>query len=296
MMETYKFLEDENELRFFYDYLIQPLKPHECYFMSLSARNKRLSAFERDIYQCGRSEMFLKEVVTEDSYERILKGIRRLEPNKLAYLTKSGQPYPEKCLVLYWNIVPVNAYKAMQDQILHLISIQKELTDSSIHGSESGLSSAWRNIRHSHTTGQSVFARSFSEPDWIDIDVDVKDLKMNTKRLWIISEMKSFMEDHVGKGNFAIIETFGGMHWLVRNSALKEAGKKIKGDPVSKIIHTFKHIFFEEDMFDPDTDEIIRNSNQMIPLPSTIQYGEKSVTVMNKEDFVGTVLDRKSVV
>jgi len=282
--ECYKFLGDESELRWFWKYCVPGLKPNEVYFMSTSARNKKLDEEERKFFQVGRSEMWKKEIVTEDDYSKFLRGIRRLETNKYAYLTKSGLPYPDKVLVLYFNIVPTDAYRAMQEQILNLMGIQREMTDSVLKGSEAALLSSWKNVRNSHTTGQSVFARSFSNPTWIDIDMDVSSWKQTVDGWRVIDEVKNFLADQLGLGNFVQVWTAGGWHWLLRSSALREMGRRIRQDPVTTVIGKMKDMFQYADMW-TEGDEIVRNKNEMIPLPGTIQYGDHVVTVANKEDF-----------
>jgi hypothetical protein len=282
MGETYHFLKDEDELRWFYSYCVPPLKPNECYFASNSARNKVFTEAEKQTFMCGRSEMWLKTVITEDSYLSVRKGIRRLECNKEAYLTKSGLSYPAKCLVLYWNIVPTDAYKAMKDQLINLVRIQQEMTDSIIKGSKEALESSWKNVRHSHTTGQSVFARSFGTAEWVDIDMDCLDWKRTTAGWECLDAIKMKLTEILGRANYVQIQTAGGWHWLLRVRALKEAGRALKEDPIKRII-TEMGSELESYNFHPK--EIVRNSNEMIPLPGTLQYGSHVVQVYNKEDF-----------
>jgi len=285
MRDCYKFLEDVNELKWFYSYVLPPLKPHECYFMSNSARNKKLDESERELYQVGRSEMWKKEVVTDDSFERLLKGVRRLETNRYAYLTKSGLPYPDKVLVLYMNIVPTDAYRAMREQMRNLMEIQGELTDSLVKGSGQGVESAWQNIRKSHTTGQSVFARSFSEKVWIDVDMDCKGWSGNLAGWTAVDGIKQFLMKELGLGNYVQVWTAGGWHWILRSSSLREVGRRNNRDPITVVCDEMKNIMGREGIYDPEIDEVIRNKNEMIPLPGTLQYGDHLVTVVNKEDF-----------
>ena len=270
-----------DELTWFWTYAMRPLKPREVYFISTSARNKRLDEAEREHFQIGRSEMWHKEIVMEDDFERFLRAIRRCEANKLAYLTKAGLPFPDKVLVLYTNIAPVDAYAAMNQQIDHLISTQRELADSILKNSPQGIEQAFQNIRHSHTTGQSVFARSFSDSDWVDIDSDIAALK--TAAEWdAVQRVKDFLYAETGRGRFMQVQTAGGFHWLIRKEQLAGIGRKYKTDPVQVIITRMNAEFAAGSV---RVNEIVKNRNEMIPLPGTIQYGERVVTVLNKEDF-----------
>jgi hypothetical protein len=282
MGECYRFLADEEELRWFWTYCVPRLNPRECYFMSCSARNKKLSEEEREYYRVGRSEMWAKQIVAEDDYSRFLKGIRRCEANRLAYLTKGGMPYPDKVLVLYFNVVPTDAYWAMKLQIEYLLDLQMQLTDSALKGSEKALEETWRNVRHSHTTGQSVFARSYGEDTWLDIDMDCKNWIKSVDGWRSLDEIKTTMTADLGLGNYAQIWTAGGWHWLIRMTALRDMGRKIKADPVKRLIQTMEDGLVKYG-FKPD--EIVSNKNKMIPLPGTLQYGDHLVQVMNKDDF-----------
>jgi hypothetical protein len=284
---VYEFLKDIDELKWFWTYAMRPLKQHEVYFISLSARNKRLSAEEeREYFHLGRSEMFHKEIITEDEFSRFLRGIRRCESNKLAYLTKSGRPYPDKVLVLYANIAPTDAYSAMTKQLENLMSIQRALTDSVLRNSPSGIALAYQNIRHSHTTGQSVFARSFSDSDWTDIDSDIEFCETDDNGRDAFRKVKDFLYGEIGRGNFMQIQTAGGFHWLIRKSILSDVGRKYKADPVTSIIAFIHSIFKAHGV---TVNEIVKNRNGMIPLPGTVQYGSHIVRVMNKQDFIPTM-------
>jgi hypothetical protein len=282
---TYEFLKDIDELKWFWTYAMRPLKPHEVYFISTGARNKRLTEQEREYFQVGRSEMFYKEIITEDDYSRFLRGIRRCESNKLAYLTKAGLPYPDSVLVLYTNITPTDAYSAMTKQIDNLITVQRELVDSVLKNSRTGIAQAYRNIRHSHTTGQSVFARSFSDSDWVDIDSDIEGWKKNAGPE-AIEAIKGFLYAEIGKGNFIQVQTAGGFHWLIRKSKLSDIGRKYKTDPITIIIQSMTTLCAPGNKETGIViNEIIKNKNEMIPLPGTVQYGSHIVKILNKDDF-----------
>jgi hypothetical protein len=280
---TYEFLyrKDIDELKWFWTYVMRPLKPNEVYFISTSARNKRLNETEREYFKIGRSEMWYKEIIAKDDFSRFLRGIRRCEANKLAYLTKGGMPYPDKVLVLYTNISPVDAYSAMTKQIDSLIITQRTLVDSVLKNSQQGIDQAYQNIRHSHTTGQSVFARSFSDSDWVDIDSDIENY--NTAEAFdAVQNIKDYLYQEVGKGNFIQVQTVGGFHWLIRKSKLSYVGRKYKSDPVQAIIACMTSILTPRGI---TINEIVKNKNEMIPLPGTVQYGIHIVTVLNKNDF-----------
>jgi hypothetical protein len=273
MNECYHHVEDVDEVKWYYDNVMQPLKPHEVWFLSCAARNKRLSEEERAYFQIGRSEMHNRVVVTKDAFEDFLRGLRKLEANKLAYTTKNGLSYPSKSLVLYANIVPSDAYRAMKEHLNEVINIQSLLTDSVLKGSNKGIEDAWYGVRHSHSIGQSVFARSFSEGEWLDVDADFEG-EFPDLHEWFAKEFEL--------RNFVFVSTAGGVHIMLRKSALKTVGSRIKNDPVKYVIETVSNALKESGAV---VNEVVRNQNFMIPLPGTLQYGDHLVRVFNKNDF-----------
>ncbi|MDR2517337.1 MAG: hypothetical protein LBC88_08170 [Spirochaetaceae bacterium] len=278
---VYEFLKDLDELKWFWTYAMRPLKQNEVFFISTSARNKRLDGEERAFFQVGRSEMWHKEIITEDDFSRFLRGVRRCEANKLAYLTQNGMPYPAGVLVLYVNIAPADAYAALFAQMDHLLAAQRELADSLLKNSPEGIRQAFHAIRHSHTTGQSVFARSFSDGEWLDIDSDIEHFETAGGRA-ALRNIRDFLCEETGRGNYMQIQTTGGFHWLIRQSTLAGIGRKYKTDPAGIIVSRMNA---ECKAAGITINEIIKNKNRMIPLPGTVQYGRHVVTVLNKEDF-----------
>jgi hypothetical protein len=265
MAEYYKFIHDETELRWFYDHCIYPLERDESFFISLAARNKALTEEERKYYNLGRTEMYGKCVIRHDDWNSIIKHIRRYECNKEGYLTKNNVPYPEKCITVYWNINPSNVRQVIHEEQLKILELQDELVNSSLKGSKDGIDSAFYKLRKIFDTTISLYARHRGTYHWMDFDLDVdkEQLAANIERIHDV------MADKVGKGNFVMIDTKGGMHIMVRKAV-------IKFNP-NEIIMVLQEIF-------PDNKEIIKNDNEMIPLVGTIQGGY-NVTVLNKDDF-----------
>ena len=124
MDEFYKYIYDENEIKWFYDYCIPKLKQDEVFFFSLSARNKALNEKERELYQIGRNEMFNKMIIRHDSFEMLLRNLYRSETNKKAFLTNANFPFPDKCLTLYWNINPTNVRRVIFEEQKLIMELQ----------------------------------------------------------------------------------------------------------------------------------------------------------------------------
>jgi hypothetical protein len=264
-METYKFIADEKEMKFFWDYLLPPLGQSEIWFVSLSARNKMLNEEERKFFQIGRSEMFAKQQIRHDSWKEFIKHIKRFEVNKEAFLTKSDIPYPSKVLVCYINFVAVDAYKAMKDQMSYLTEILSGLADSAMKNSQGGLNDSFYKIRKSFDTCQSLFARNFGHKEWVDIDIDVE-LKDE-----YIQGIREIILQKFSIGDFVLVRTYGGLHCLIRKS-------KLNFNPRGLCNLLSQYL--------PFAHEITINTNCMMPLPGSVMYGSHIVTILNKEDFV----------
>jgi len=264
-MTNYKFLADEQELRFFWEYGIPTLKPNEVYFVSLSCRNKQLNEMEREFYKAGRSEMFAKQQIRYDDWSVFLQHIKRFEVRQDAYLTKSGKPYPQKSLVIYWNLANIDAYKAMKDQMNHLAEIMGSLTDAALKNSQGGLEEGYYKVRKSFDTAQSLFARNFGHREWIDFDCDAEDITAGQYQSVI-----DHLNADFGVGNVMAIKTAGGIHFLIRKSVVKINPQIVCNYILGRV---------------PQAKEVVRNSNEMLPLPGTWQYENHVVTVMNKENF-----------
>jgi hypothetical protein len=267
-MDYYKFIADEEEIKFFWDYGVPPLKREEIYFFSLSSRNKQLTEEEREYYKVSRSEMFAKQQVRHDSFNELMRHIKRLECRTDGYLTKSGVPYPAKTLVLYFNISPINAYKAMKDQMSYLTEVLCSLSDSAIKNSKGGMDEAFYKVRKSFDTCQSLFARNFGHKEWIDIDVDNKDISENE-----IDKIKSILRNYFESHDIMLIRTAGGLHCFLRK-------EKVNVNP---------NAICEEISKTVNTSEVIQNKNLMCGLPGTWMYGDHIVRVINKEDFIGKI-------
>jgi hypothetical protein len=67
---------------------------------------------------------------------------------------------------------------------------------------------------------QSIFARNLGHKEWIDIDVDTPENPEDALRRELES-IKAYLYDKVGKGHSMLIRTGGGIHILVRKSAIK---------------------------------------------------------------------------
>ena len=136
-LEHYKIIADEEELKWFYDHCVHPLKRNEAYAFCLSSRHKKLTDEERKGTGIGKSEMLDPTVVFADAegnttYERWKKGIRAYECHKETFTTKEGLPFPAKTLVCYFHINPCDELNVISDLKKYINIHEQELIDSAI--------------------------------------------------------------------------------------------------------------------------------------------------------------------
>lgn len=136
-LEHYKIIADEDELKWFYDHCVSPLKRNEAYAFCLSSRHKKLSDDERQGMGLGRSEMLDPTVIIPDAngnidYARWKKGIREYECHKETFLDKFNRPFLAKTLVLYYHINPCDELKVIKDLKSYINIHEQELIDSAI--------------------------------------------------------------------------------------------------------------------------------------------------------------------
>lgn len=248
-------VKDEEQFEYFVNEVLPPLESGECYFISLSARNKYLTEEERETYKLGRTEMFGRTLCYGDwSY-----AMQKLASHLTYKTTKAGLPFPEKSLVVYVNINPSNVPLAAMRFSTLVNKIAEETVRSYMLGSGNpnlkSLDKAERLLLNEiqKTTGTKT---------WLDIDVDTKnksDVELVTAKL-----------DAYGVFHHQI-DTVGGAHILVNRESLKQSKLKNLHETLLKINERLKTV----------GGECMFNRNNMVPLVGTLQ-SENLVTIRMK--------------
>jgi len=241
-MNTYKLIYDEQEVRDFFNSCMPRLAENEVYFFSLSSRNKYLTQEERVEYDLGRTEMFAKSIVKEDSANYFIKKIRRLECDTRGFTTRNGKEIPAKTLILYININPINTIKAYSQFVQKSI---EELTNSNAESKNY----FFKNIESKLF---SYLQQSIGTKSLIDIDFDID------KEVEIVLLHKFLKDLDKNDCKYYIIETKSGFHVLLDKSTLK---------------HNFYLTIVNLNDQVIKGGEIVVNKNGMIPLPGTLQGG-----------------------
>jgi len=246
-MEAYKIIYDNALVQKFAKIVLKPCTNQEVYFLSLSIRKKYLSKQERELYNLNRTEMYAKTIVHNS--DDFFRKIKRFECNKDGFTTKNNQHMPEKALVCYANINPLNMVKAyikFQSKVMNLIS--------------ENLQEANQNYTLLNNLFLKEIQNSKGTKHWIDIDIDSEFSEKYVNQLTEIA--KKF------KIEYLVIKTKSGLHILFQKNKIilyKEEFKLYK--EVEKINEMIKKT--------EKKGEAIFNKNNMVPVPGTYQGGFK---------------------
>ena len=335
-LEHYKLIADEEELKWFYDHCVHPLKRNEAYAFCLSIRKKKLN--EEDLKSpLGRVEMLDPQVVFatkdgETTYERWKKGIRSYECHKEAFAF-GGHTLPPKAMVVYFHINPCDELKVIEDLKGYINIHEQELINSAIkdidranfianilgpdlsgylnnptaesldaitkrigslkmRSDESGTSQSLYKMCKSLSKMKRLQFDNVGTKYWVDFDLDLNDWGKYIRDFYVdgdplLEGWMDYCNEKLGKGNFVIVATSGGYHTMVNKDI-------IHWNP-NTFIEDFQRLEIDSPMPHPDGSsrlvkngeligELVYNTNAMIPVPGTYQYGHV-VRVINKGDF-----------
>ena len=131
LKEVYDIVADVNELKWFFDHVIQKPQINESYTAVFVSRHKKLTKEEREDIGLTRKEAEFLAVETfrlghfkdalyqnEENnwtFERFLKHLRRLEVNKEAYTTGKGLSLPTKTLATIFYVNPCDNIKVCRE-------------------------------------------------------------------------------------------------------------------------------------------------------------------------------------
>lgn len=224
--------------------LLPQLQMDEVYFISMSARNKYLDQAERDEYSLGRTEMFARELINKN--EDFEFAFRKLTGHIYARRTNNGKEIPTKSLVCYMNINPTSVLKAMQQFKRELAEAEENLMRKVILNGNQANVLDFEFFRKAKSKIYNAFQRNSSRKIFLDIDIDTKDINV---LITIIADLT------IKDARFCTIETRGGFHVMVKSDT-------IKGNYLHESIKKAQKM---------TTDEVIFNSNGMVPFPGTYQ-------------------------
>ena len=316
LKEVYDVVADVNELKWFFDHVIQKPQINESYTAVFVSRHKKLTKEEQEDIGLTRKEAEFLAVETfrlghfKDAlyqnennwtFDSFLKHLRRLEVNKDAYTTGKGLPLPTKTLATIFYVNPCDNIKVCREFFNQYLDVTQSISKAMLNGKttvDNLQSYQWFDNAESHL--KHLRANQKGSRYWLDFDLDVPTWFKNTKDQDVYAppkathfikgyyeQMIDYLNEDFGKGNYIIVDTSGGYHILVRASAIKSNPHNFCRD--MQLVYQQAMTYGEEPYLDEKgvcKFECIVNDSQIpgLPLPGTYQYGKK-VTVLNKEDF-----------
>lgn len=309
MDKMYQMIADENELRWFFDHVVQRPQVNESYSAVFVSRHKKLTDEEAKTFGITRKDAeFLvtvtfrlrniKDASSKDdkslwTFEQFLQRVKRFNVDKGAYTTSTGQPIPEKTLAVIFYVNPGDDMKVCREFVDEYNTVCENITKASLGGKISDeVYSQFQWFGKAESTIKHSKAKCKGSKYWMDFDIDVpkwfrdQDGEGEGTGAYF-AQFKFDLNKTFGKGNYVIVSTSGGYHVLVKTSA-------IKADP-HKFCELVKRNYENgvESGYEAYVDEkgnckfeCVINDSQIpgLPLPGTYQYG-RPVTVLNKEDF-----------
>lgn len=300
LKEVYDVVADVNELKWFFDHVIQRPAVNESYSAVFVSRHKKLTKEQQEELGLTRKESEFLATVTfklrtikdaqrkDDqelwTFDQFLKTLRRLEVNKLAYTTAKGEPIPTSTISTVFYVNPSDDMKVCRKFVEEYNDVNEAISKAMLNGksvSDNYQSYQW--FGKAENTIKHLRANQKGTRYWLDFDTDVP----AWFKVSYYDQLKTLLTEAYGLKNYVIIDTSGGYHILVRTSAIKQnprlfsnkvydlyqAGIKAGNEPYVDEKGVCKF-------------ECIVNDSQIpgLPLPGTYQYDRK-VTVLNKEDF-----------
>lgn len=192
---NYQIITDENLLDEFISSFLKPCSPDETYYCCLFARSKYAKNEDG-------SNKFPHIKTDKNQLKRFLATpntlklkIKQLEVPFGAYITKDGEPIPQEALALYITPNRRSQKKAMFKLMKRLIDIQES------------------NGQGFNINAEAISAvqKSKSKTDWIDFDIDSKDIDISS------------IENVLPLGTYKILETRGGYHIMIDRDKVKKS-------------------------------------------------------------------------
>ena len=300
LKEAYDVVADVNELKWFFDHVIQKPQINESYTAVFVSRHKKLTKEEREDIGLTRKEAEFLAVETfrlghfkdalyqnEENnwtFDSFLKHLRRLEVNKDAYTTSKGLPLPTKTLATIFYVNPCDNIKVCREFFNQYLDVTQSISKAMLNGkttvdnlqSYQWFDNAESNLKH-------LRANQKGTRYWLDFDIDVP----AWFKVSYYDQLKTLLTEAYGLKNYVIIDTSGGYHILVRTSAIKQNPRLFSNkvyDLYQAGIKAGNEPYLDEKGVCKF--ECIVNDSQIpgLPLPGTYQYG-RPVTVLNKGDF-----------
>lgn len=312
-LPMYQMISSVEELKWFFEHVVNKPQVNESYSMVFVSRHKKLSKEEQKTIGLTRKESeFLATqsirlgkfkdalYIDEDNnwtFDNFLKRVRRFNVDKYAYTTALGEPIPTKTLAIIFYVNPCDDIKVADALVTQINDVKTAIAKAMLNGkttvdnlqSYQMFGNLENNLKH-------FKANQKGTRYWLDFDIDVPKWfkegsfvqpETHTKQSYYYNMCCALNVDF-GKGNYVIIDTSGGYHILVKTSSIKSNPHEFCKN-MEWLYNLGVEKYGEEPYLDENGNckfECIVNDSQIpgLPLPGTYQY-DRPVTVLNKEDF-----------
>ena len=299
--EVYPVIASVEELKWFFNHVIQRPAVNESYSAVFVSRHKKLTKEQREELGLTRKESEFLATVTfqlrtikdaqrkDDqelwTFDQFLKALRRLEVNKLAYTTAKGEPIPTSTISTIFYVNPGDDMKVCRKFVEEYNDVNEAISKAMLNGksvSDNYQSYQW--FGKAENTIKHLRANQKGTRYWLDFDIDVP----AWFKVYYYDQLKTLLTEAYGLKNYVIIDTSGGYHVLVKTSAIKK-----NPHDFCKDVECIYKLGISRDSNEQYLDEkgnckfeCVVNDSQIpgLPLPGTYQYG-REVCVLNKEDF-----------
>lgn len=257
--KLYQMIADENELRWFFDHVIQKPNIYESYSMVWVSRRKKLTKEERiefglttaeseflkvETIRCGKVNS-MDEPLTF-TFDNFLKHVKRFNVDVGAYTTATGAPLPQKTLAVIFYINPCSEIK-VADSVLEKLEDDKSRILTGVTNGKGWheLGQLYQSFGNIDSDIKHFRAQCKGTSYWMDFDIDVPawfrkpefndttydyllEKGLPAGSIFTVAQCPKYYRQMIeklnarfGKGNYVIVSTGGGYHILVRTCAIK---------------------------------------------------------------------------
>lgn len=190
LIDCYNCISSIDELKWFFDQVIQKPQVNESYSAVFVSRHKKLTKEEQEEVGLTRKEAeFLatqtfrlgsfKDALYIDeannwTFDRFLQRIRRFNVDKYSYTTSKGQPIPTKTLAVIFYVNPCDDIKVIREFVDQYLNVSQAISKAMLGGkttidnlqSYQWFGNAESNLKH-------LKANQKGTRYWLDFDIDV---------------------------------------------------------------------------------------------------------------------------
>lgn len=190
MSPMYQMIADENELKWFFDHVIQRPQVNESYSAVFVSRHKKLTDEEAKNFGITRKEgeflatqtfkmRNIKDGSSKDdpvlwTFEQFLQRLKRFNVDKGAYTTSTGLPIPSKTLAVIFYVNPGDDMKVCKAFVDEYMTVNEAISKAMLNGkttAENYQSYQW--FGNAESTIKHLKANKKGSRYWMDFDIDV---------------------------------------------------------------------------------------------------------------------------